>query len=87
MTVQRLNDAPVLDQLDEQWCKLFTALLWKLAPEGVNLTIEDFEAFSKFAKTNVLLSHGAKDAVAFKFVTLAEAQVIADHQKTMRGHA
>jgi hypothetical protein len=84
-TMRRLNDAPVLDQLEGQWQKMFAIMLWKLAPQGIEITAADIAAFPP---GRVLFTHGHKDSFEFKIVTEAEARVIGAHEEaTNRGRA
>ena len=86
MTAYRLNDAPVLDQLEGQWQKMLAFVVWKLAPRGVEITAADIERFA--AEGGIFLTHGHRDSFEFKIVTPAEAAVLAAHESaTNRGTA
>jgi hypothetical protein len=86
MTIERMDDAPVLDQIDEiGWQKFLALIVFKLAPNGVTLTSEDVEQFAREDK--VLFSHGLGDRFEFKMVTREEAERIAAHEAGRRGRA
>ncbi len=81
-----LNDAAVLDQVREHWQSVAALLVWKLAPNGVLLTADDFVQF--MAQDKVLLTHGHRESFELRIVTHAEAQLIAAHDRaTNRGRA
>lgn len=86
MTTNVINpDAAILQQLDGQWQKIAAILIWKLAPNGVTLTHEDME---RFPPDLALYTHGHKESIDFKMVSMEEAQRLADHDKqTNRGRA
>lgn len=89
MTVKKMNDAPVLDQVDGQWQKL-AMLLWKLAGrEKVKLTHAEIAAFGKEFEPGipVLFTHGHSDSIEFQVIDEEAARRIAQHDATMRGSA
>lgn len=80
MTVKKLNDAPVLDQIESiGYMKFMALLVHKLAPNGVTITADDI---AKFPPGGVLLSHGHYDGFEFRIVTQEEAERIAEHAAT-----
>lgn len=96
MTVEKLNpDAPIFSQIDGQWQKLMTILLWKLTEQkkishkGVEITADDLLRFGEVHQRGdaILLTHGQFDRIVFKIVTMEEGKKIAEHQKTQEGHA
>lgn len=86
MTVTKLNDAPVLDQIEELGYMKFMALLvHKLAPNGVTITAEDI---ARFPPNGVLFSHGHHDGFEFRIVTQEAAErIAAHHAANNRGRA
>ena len=91
MTTRRLNDAPVLDQVEPYWQKLAALILWKLkGVERVEITYEDMKRMeAEFAGAGgaIIFVHGMYDRFAFKIVTPEEAERIAKHETTQRGNA
>lgn len=87
MTVHVMNDAPILDQVQEHWAKIAAFLLWKLSKDRpVNITAADIEQFGKDNLT--LVTHGHKDSIELMLVTPEAAQRMADHDRQMnRGRA
>lgn len=90
MSVHRLNDAPVLDQVQEHWQKLMAVVLWKYH-KGATLTLNvaDFQAYQRdFEAGNALMfTHGHVDSIDLAIITAERAAVIAEHQKTQGGTA
>lgn len=86
MTVKIMNpDAAVFGQLQEHWQKMAALIVWKLAPKGVTITIDDI---ASFPQDRFLLTHGHKDSFEFKIVTKEEAERLAAHDEaTNRGRA
>lgn len=79
MTVHKLNDAPVVDQVESNAVKFLALLVWKLAPKGVTITMADIAKFS--AEGGVLFSHGHPTSFDFRIVTPEEAARLAQHHK------
>ncbi len=90
MTVVKMNDAPVLDQLSGQWEKIFAVALRKLGG-SVTLTVEDFIAFDREYRSGTggfLFTHGHKESFDFKIISRAEAERLAAHDAaTNRGRS
>lgn len=86
MTVNKLNDAPVLDQIESiGYMKFMALLVHKLAPNGVTITVEDI---ARFPPDGVLFAHGHRDSFDFKIVTQEQADRLAAHEAaTNRGRA
>lgn len=86
MSANDLNpDSAILQQLDGQWQKIAAVLVWKLARNGVTLTVGDF---ASFPKDHALYTHGHRDSIDFKLVTMADAERLAAHDRsTNRGRA
>lgn len=83
-------DSAVMQQLDGQWQKLATFLLWKLAGRTkVKLTHEEMElCAAEFAPgIPVLFTHGHSDSIEFQVIDEASAARIVAHDQTMRGTA
>lgn len=73
MAVEILNpESTILQQVDGQWQKLLTLVVWKLAKEGVTITHADMVQFAESKR--YLLTHGHHDSIEFKLVTQAEAK-------------
>ena len=90
MTTQKLNDAPILGQLDGHWQKIAMALLHKLSPGvPVRLGVEEFKKLNDdFAPgVPVILANGTKEAIELSLVTEERAFVISQYSKTMGGTA
>lgn len=85
MSSKRLNDAPVLDQLDGQWQKIAMAVIFKLAGPGVRVSLhaDDFAKLSEHYAPGipVLFTHGHTDSIDLMVVDSASAMRIAEHQK------
>lgn len=86
MTIVKHNDAPAVEQTLENAQKLLAMVVWKLAPQGVRITVDDMERFA--AEGGVFLTHGHRDSFEFKIVTPEEAERIKSHEAaTNEGHA
>lgn len=88
--VGRLNDAPVLDQIDGQYEKFLLMILRKYKPNGVVITLADLQNSIQDNQGDpfVLFVHGHKDSIEFKAIRMSAAQKIADHDKaTNQGRA
>ena len=78
MNVEKLNDAPVLDQIESiGYMKFMALLVHKLAPNGVKITVEDI---ARFPPNGVLFAHGHRDSFDFKIVTQEQADKLAAHE-------
>lgn len=86
MTVKVMNpEAAILQQVQEHWMKLAALLVWKLARDGVTLTLDDIQSFPQ---DRFLLTHGHRESIEFKLVTKEEAERLAAHDAaTNRGRA
>ncbi len=88
MTVQHLNEAPILDQLEGQWQKIAMALIFKLAGPNVrvNLHGDDFVKMAEHYAPGVpvLFTHGHADSFDLMVVDHEAAMRIVEHQKTMQ---
>lgn len=84
--MNRLNDAPILDQTDGQTEKLLMIALWKLAgSKTVTITADDMSAFTAHHKgMGVLFMHGHKDSIDLSVIDAEAAQRIALHQATQQ---
>jgi hypothetical protein len=91
MTVNKLNNAPILTQLEGQYEKFLLLVLRKYKPNGVVITHADIEALlreNEGPDPIVLFSHGHKDSIEFKAIRTSQAAVIqAHHERTMQGRA
>lgn len=90
MSLTRLNDAPVLDQLDGQWQRLMAIVLWKYhRGETLKLTVADMQAFQRDADAGeaVVFTHGHVDSIDLAVITEERARVLAAHDRTQRGTA
>lgn len=90
MSVKRLNDAPILDQLDGLWEKLVLALLWKYHPgETLRITAEDLKELRRASEAGsaVLFTHGHADPIELAVITAERAALLAAHDRTQRGNA
>lgn len=84
----KLNDAPVLDQLDEQWQNMTALLLHKLVPKGesISISMADMEAMMKDWPTGAtILCVGQHDGFLFKLISMEEADVAAAHHAATHG--
>ncbi len=90
MNENRLNEAPVLDQLEPYWQKIAGLLLYKLAKRGeqVTITFKDMKQLeADWPGGTIIACLGGYDHFSFKLVTPEEAQRLAQHQKTQEGSA
>jgi hypothetical protein len=88
MINQKLNDATILQQLDGQWQRIATILLYKLkGRDQVKITTADMLALNKdFAPSGaVMFVHGHSDSFDLQVVDIDAAKRIADHEASMRG--
>lgn len=87
MTIKQMTDAPIVDQLQEHWNKVAAILVWKLAPEGVEITDEDIQEFSRQSKAGetILAEIGRPNGFGFRIIDRAEAERLAAHQASQRG--
>jgi hypothetical protein len=74
-------DSIVLEQLAEHWQKLAAVLVWKLTPKGVTISHEDLK---RFPADQVLLTHGHRESIEFRLVSLEEAHKLAAHDREMQ---
>lgn len=79
-------DSTMLRQSEGHWQKYLCLVLWKLAREGVTITLDDMVGFANQDK-NVLLTYGHIDSIEFKLVTRAEAERVAAYDKQQKGSA
>ena len=86
MTTERLNDAPVLDQLEGQWQKIAMAVIFKFVGSGVrvNLHADDFMKLAEHYAPGipVLFTHGHANSLDLMVIDHAAAMRIAEHQKS-----
>lgn len=91
MTVEKFNEAPVLDQLDGHWQKIALFLIWKLVPKGesVRITSDDIARCNAEFAPDIpfLFTHGHADSFELSVITREQAERIAAHQKVMEGRA
>jgi len=87
----KMNDAAILEQLDQKWQNITAMLLWKLADSKVvTLTTEDMRKFSELYPDQggpVIFTHGHAYSIEFSIVSGDAARLIAAHQRTQQGHA
>lgn len=70
---------------DEMWQKYVGLLLFKLAPQGVTLTLEDLKKMSE-AQDLVVLVRGRNNNVEFSLVTPEKAEMLAIQEQTHTGN-
>ena len=90
MSTAKLNDAPILDQLDGYWEKMAAFLLHKLVKRGeqVVITLEDMKAMERdWPAGAIIFCHGRTDSIALQLVTREDAERLAAHDAQMRGSA
>lgn len=90
MSVHRLNDAPILDQVQEHWQKLMALVLWKFyRGETVKITHADMVAYQRDfdAGKAFLLTHGHYDSIDLAIIDAEAARALSEHQQTQTGHA
>lgn len=85
--MDKLNEAPILDQLEGQWEKVCLMLLWKLVGMGKTVTITHADLAQIFETPMVLYTRGHSDSMEFGVVTPERAQALVEFQKTQRGSA
>jgi hypothetical protein len=87
----RLNDAPILDQLDGQWQKIAGLILFKLLAKGeeVVLTLDDMKRCEReWPKGIIVFAHARPDdTLAFKIISPDEAKRITEFENQNVGHA
>ena len=84
-----MNDAPVLDQVQEHWQKLMAVVLWKYhRGETVTLNAADFQGYQRDfdAGQAFMLTHGHYDSIELGIVDAERAKRIVEHDKTQRGN-
>lgn len=89
-SVNMTPDSAVLQQLDGQWQKIATMLIWKLAgKEKVRLTHQEMANFANefLPGIPVLFTHGHSDSIEFQVIDEVAARRIAAHEATLRGSA
>jgi hypothetical protein len=81
--MQRLNDAPILDQTEGMRDKLLMIALWKIQGDKIiTITPDDIKAFNAaHANEATLLVHGHKDSIDLGVITLERAAVLAAHHE------
>lgn len=90
MSVEKLNDAAILEQLDGYWEKMTAFLLHKLAKRGeqVVITLDDMKALERdWPDGAVIFCHGRSDSIGLQLVSREDAERLATHDRTMRGNA
>lgn len=90
MSIRDFNPESVIStQVREHWQKLTAMLVWKLARDGVTLTLADMQRFAEESERGeaVLMQWGHQDSIEFKIVNRAEAQRLAAHDQQQRGRA
>lgn len=86
----KLNDAPIIDQLDGQWQKFAAIILWKLnGNKAVQITGDDIERFGQQFTfgSPVIFTHGHKESIEFQIVSEEAAGRIAALQAGAKGTA
>lgn len=83
----KLNDAPILDQMDGHWQKMMTLVLLKLLGKDkpVKITLQDILAAND--GDTVLFTHGMVDGVELSVVTAQKARELAAYADGMKGSA
>lgn len=79
-------DSTMLRQSEGHWQKYLGIVVWKLAREGVTITLDDIKEFADQDR-NVILVHGHFDSIEFMLVTPADAEQIAAYDKQQKGSA
>lgn len=92
MTAIKTNpESVVLSQMDEQWCKFLTFIVWKYHnnDNGVVITLADMQRYqADFESGNAfLLTHGHHDSIEFKIVTKQRAEELAAWDGSRKGSA
>lgn len=83
--MQKLNEAPILEQTDGMRDRILMAALWKLnGGQAVNVTAADLEKYNAAFDCNpVLFMHGHADSIEVSVVTMERAKELAAHQARM----
>ena len=79
-------DSVILQQAretDDFWQKNLALILFKLAPDGIEITSDDMMKFMHQDK-NVILTHGHPESIEFKLVTMESAKRLAAHDANQR---
>jgi hypothetical protein len=74
-----INEAPILEQIDNKWDILFTWLMWKMSKyDKVVISIKDMEEFRlvQDAEHLVLFTHGHKDCIEFQLMSQERAEAV-----------
>lgn len=81
--MERLNNAPILDQTEGQRDILMMIAIWKLSGgQVVKIDAETIKAFNAAHNHNaVLLMHGHADSIDIGIITAERAAVLAAHQQ------
>jgi hypothetical protein len=86
----RLNDAPILDQIDGQYEHFLLMILKKYVPAGATITHADIEEHARendLGNGWALFSHGHRDSIEFKAIRRSEvARIKAHEDRTNKGH-
>lgn len=67
----------IIDQLDGHWQKILIFVLWKLAPDGVNISHAEMDACQKQFEAEggiALFTHGHETSIDLQTVSLKHAQ-------------
>lgn len=83
--MQRLNDAPILDQTEGMRDKILMAALWKInGGKIITLTSQDLKAFlDAHNGMPVLFMHGHKESIEVGIVDMTKAQKLAAHHDSI----
>jgi hypothetical protein len=83
--MERLNDAPILEQTEGMRDRILMAALWKLnGGQVVKVTAQDLERYiAAFKGEPILFMHGHVDSIEVGIVTLERAKELAAHQAAM----
>lgn len=82
----RLNNAPIIDQIEGHYDKFLMLILKKYVPEGAVITQQDFIDMLRENQSDdpyVLFTHGHIDNVEFKVIRTSAAEKIAAHTDAM----
>ncbi len=86
--VNEINpDNATLEQLREHWEKIAAVLVWKLARDGVRITMQDLDQFQAESDAGecVLFTHGHKDSIELAIVSASRAEILARHDAAQSG--
>lgn len=87
----RLNEAPILDQIEGQYEKFLLLILRKYVPDGAVITNADIASMLVDDDTGngwVLFSHGHKDSIEFKAIRQSQVAAIREFaERTGKGIA